>query len=396
MDELDTYGYYALGIPLLGLLLLLELALSRRPGAARFAFAETLSNLACGLGTLLIGLFSGGSVLALYEWSYRHYALFSWHGSRWRWPAALLIADLAYYLHHRAGHRFGLLWAIHGIHHQHEQQNSSVGFRLEWLADLSTLFFFALLPLAGIDPTCGFLVIALLSLYALSTHSPTLSRPSFGFLVTPQSHGAHHSRDSRFSDRNYAAMFLLWDQLLGTYRRPPTELGSDQPSICRLYDGVGAQASLLRELVDQMRRAPNVTAALRLLVERPQLTAGTYLPSLRQDRELDAPSRRYLLFDFLSTAALTTWLLWLAGTTPLPLRIAAALLLIWGLRTNGRLLDGRPGAWGEQRRRLWATLLLGLLPPWSPLALRYSGVAALLVVLNLLWLRSLRSGSQPV
>src|SRR5262245_35849411 len=126
MSNLETTGYYALGIPLFLVVILIERAVGRRRGVEMFGFAETVSNLSAGLGTLLIGLFSGRLILALYEHAYQHWALVRWPaGSLWRWPFALLLVDLCYYLYHRAGHRFGFLWAIHGIHHQHERQNST-------------------------------------------------------------------------------------------------------------------------------------------------------------------------------------------------------------------------------------------------------------------------------
>src|SRR4051812_23861045 len=108
MKNLDTNAYYALGIPLIVLVVLVELVAHVR-GRRVFGFAETISNYSSGLGTLILGLFLGPRIYALYELIHGHFALLAWHDSPWRWPAALVIADFCYYLWHRAGHRFGLL-----------------------------------------------------------------------------------------------------------------------------------------------------------------------------------------------------------------------------------------------------------------------------------------------
>ncbi len=356
LEDLDTAGYYALGIPVIVLVFLLELRAHRR-GKRILGFAETISNLSAGLGTLVIGLFTGPLVFALYDRVHAHWGLVDWNGSLLRWPVGLLLVDLCYYLWHRAGHRFGLLWTIHGVHHQHEHLNSTVGMRLEWLADLPTLFFFAPLPLL-IDPATGFVAIAAVSLYALGTHSPVFAHPAFWILVTPASHGSHHSRDARFRGKNFGAMFTIWDRLLGTYREPVLdldELRPDLPTVCRYHDGVRSQWSLVVELARRLRRAGSRSAVGQLLFGPPVLETA---PAPRDDREISPSLRAFIVFDFLVIAALGTWILWQRDLHPRSIQVLGALATLWGLRSIGGLLDGRRGAVREEVVRL--LVLLGL------------------------------------
>ena len=190
MPDLDTAAWYAFAIPLYVLYVAIEIMLAWRRRQKVFGFAETISNLTAGMGTLVIGLFVGPFVLRAWDFTHDHVAPFPWpaHGV-WKVPAAIVLADFCYYVYHRAGHRFALFFCIHGIHHQHEHLNSSVGFRLEWLADPYAALFFGLMPLLGVDSTTGFFAIALLSFYTLTAHSPVVLRPTFGFLVTPAIHG---------------------------------------------------------------------------------------------------------------------------------------------------------------------------------------------------------------
>jgi sterol desaturase/sphingolipid hydroxylase (fatty acid hydroxylase superfamily) len=360
VKDLETTAYYGLGIPVIALVFGLEVLLARRRGREIFGFAETISNLSAGLGTLVIGIYSGPLVLALYDGTYARFALLHWGDSLLRWPFALLVSDLCYYLWHRAGHTFGLLWAIHGVHHQHEHLNSTVGLRLEWTADLATVAFFAPMPLLGVDSTTGFLTIALLSLYTLTTHSPVLARPTLGIFVTPATHGSHHSRDARFQGRNFGAMFLFWDRLFRTNLVPEGGLDSlraDLPTVCRFHDGVRSQWSLLVELARRCVRAP--FEAPRLLLGPPLLDTGA-APVPRDDREISRGLRLYVLIDFVAVIALGTWLLWFRDACSTPVKVAGAVSVIWGLRTIGGLLDGRRGAVREEGLRLVALLALAV------------------------------------
>jgi alkylglycerol monooxygenase len=368
VPDIDTTAWYALGIPLYVVYVGLEIALARRRPEKVFSFAETISNLTAGLGTLVVGLFAGPWVQRAWDLAHDRLAPFPWpaHGA-WKLPAAVVLADLCYYVYHRAGHRFAIFWSIHGIHHQHEHLNSSVAFRLEWLADPYAALFFGLMPLAGVDSTTGFAAIALLSFYTLTAHSPVLPRPSWGLFVTPAIHGSHHCRDARFADKNFGAMLGVWDRLFGTWLEPAKGdvLRADVPSICRTHDGVAAQFGLVAELGRALRRERTIVDKLKLLFSRPAVTAGR--APLRDDADIPAGARAYVLVHFLALTAFGGWLLWLREARPLWVQITSAATLIAGLCALGGLLDGRANALRHERARLAATALAGaLLSAHSP------------------------------
>lgn len=367
MSELETTAWYALGIPLVAGVFGLELALAKLRRAQIYSFAETLSNLSAGLGTLLIGLFLGPLLLS--GWDAVHAcAPIPWPpGAWWRWPLALLLADLCYYLWHRAGHACGLLWAIHGVHHQHEQLNSSVGLRLEWFADPFAGLFFVAMPLLGCDSLTGYAMIALLSLYTLTTHSPLLNRWNLGLLVSGASHGAHHSRDLRYAGRNYGAMFTLWDRLGGTYAWgvPFAELRADVTTVSRSHDSVASQWALLGELFTDLRASASWRERLGLLLGAPRLHEH---PGAKSEtalaRDLLGPDRLYLLAAFLWSLSLGIWLLWTRDSRHMATLALGTALVLWSLRTQGGLVDGRPRARREEGVRWLTSLTLCALLAW--------------------------------
>jgi sterol desaturase/sphingolipid hydroxylase (fatty acid hydroxylase superfamily) len=376
----DTLSWYALGIPAYVIYVALEMRFAQKKS---FSFAETISNWTAGLGTLIIGLFLGPLVVRAWDFTHAHVPWRWPDHAWWKFPAALLISDFCYYIYHRAGHRFAIFWSIHGVHHQHEYLNSSVGFRLEWLADPYAALFFGLMPLAGVDSTTGFFAVAVLSAYTLTAHTPLLSRPSWGFMVTPAIHGSHHSRDARYFGCNYGAMLGFWDRLFGTWREPEPgeELRHDVPSICRTHNGVTAQFGLVGELWRALRRRPTLRGKLQLLWSPPALAEGE---PLRDDAEIARPLQLYVFVHFLLLVPVAAWLLWMREVRPLPVQIGCSLILIGGLYTLGALLDGRRRAVTFEQLRLAATLALGVGLWWysPPMALTLAGMALAGLVLT--------------
>lgn len=391
MPDIDTTAWYALGIPLYVVYVALEIALSRRRPEKVFSFAETISNLTAGLGTLVVGLFAGPWVQRAWDIAHDRFAPFPWPATgAWKIPLAVVLADFCYYVYHRAGHRFAIFWAIHGIHHQHEHLNSSVAFRLEWLADPYAALFFGLMPLAGVDSTTGFAAIAILSFYTLTAHSPVLPRPTFGFLVTPAIHGSHHSRDIRFSDKNYGAMLGVWDRLFGTWLLPEKggSLHDDAPSICRTHNGVSAQFGLLIELFRALRQKRTLREKCKLLLSPPIATPPPV--PLRDDAEISPRARAYLLVQFLALTALGGWLLWFREERPLWVQLLAAGTLIFGLWALGAVLDGRARApFFEGARLVWTAGAGAALYVFSPAVGSIVSGAAILGLIGL-WILIVR------
>ena len=151
----DTSAWYALGIPVYLVLMGAEWLYGRRQRREVYGFADTLGNLSCGLGEVLIGLFLGPWLVGLYDWAFANMAIYhGWDQSgahrALSWVVAFLAADFGYYVYHRCGHRVALLWCIHGVHHQSSRFNLTIAMRHPWLSDSYSAPFYALLPILGI------------------------------------------------------------------------------------------------------------------------------------------------------------------------------------------------------------------------------------------------------
>ena len=149
---------------------------------------------------------------------------------------AVLAADLAQALLHRAYHRIPFLWRFHAVHHSSRNMDWLAGSRMHIVEILLTRSA-VLLPLVvlGFAPQAVNAYVILVGIQAVVAHANL--RLNFGWLeyvlVTPRYHHWHHARDAAYVDANYAIHLPLVDLLMGTFRRPssrkwPEEYGVNQ------------------------------------------------------------------------------------------------------------------------------------------------------------------------
>jgi sterol desaturase/sphingolipid hydroxylase (fatty acid hydroxylase superfamily) len=136
----------------------------------------------------------------------------------------LLIYDFFYYWYHRSQHRFALLWRVHRLHHADRHVNVTTSMRHHWLEEPLKVFV-VMIPLALIlktpPPDLGVLSVIIggwaFFIHAnLRLHLGPLTRVFAG----PQLHRVHHSIEPQHTDKNFAALFPIWDILFGTYFSP--------------------------------------------------------------------------------------------------------------------------------------------------------------------------------
>jgi sterol desaturase/sphingolipid hydroxylase (fatty acid hydroxylase superfamily) len=349
--RLDTNGYYALGLPLYAAIVAAELAVARWRRRRVYRFCDTVGNLSAGVGEVVLGLFLGPVLLALYDFGYEHFSVVRWREGSIEsvvpWVLAFVLGDLCYYAYHRAGHRVALLWAIHGVHHQSEEMNVSVALRHPWLSDVYSAPFYAPLPLLGVPPAHFFVAISVISFYALTVHSRFFHRPSLGVFVTPATHIVHHARNPRYRGNNLGAMFSIWDKLFGTH----VEVDPADPPVLgvadgyRTHDGARAQWLGFRDLFAAARQAKTVGDALGVCLRHPGwLPPGATRPRdppARADAAVPRGTKAYVAVQMALTVAGAAWVLWLRERHSVAVLGCGALAILWSLASVGALLDGR-------------------------------------------------------
>ncbi|WP_063901389.1 sterol desaturase family protein [Burkholderia ubonensis] len=161
-----------------------------------------------------------------------------------QWTFALFAWDLCFYWRHRTHHRFGLLWAVHVVHHQGKNFNLSLCNRNSWYASLTDFPFTGVLAVLGL-PLDIYVAISSFH-YAVQFFNHCGLVRSAGvldrFLVTPRHHRVHHRAEPQFFNCNFGGTFLLWDKIFGTFTR------NDDDHVDARYgvDGIASSCNPLR------------------------------------------------------------------------------------------------------------------------------------------------------
>ena len=132
---------------------------------------------------------------------------------------AFVVHDLSYYWEHRLGHRVGLLWAFHAIHHSSNEFNHSTAARGFVLDGLPRPLFDSVAALLGVPPVVFFAVSVAKNAFGIWNHASYIGRLGSldRWLATPMIHKVHHANQPQYIDKNYSQVLILWDRLFGTY-----------------------------------------------------------------------------------------------------------------------------------------------------------------------------------
>src|SRR4051812_47348330 len=119
-----SVNYIALAVPVFFLLIAAEIGVAWAKGMSVYRFNDSITDLGCGIGSQVTGVFVKGAMLAGYAWLFEHYRFVAFaDGSLVPWVVAFFGVDFAYYWWHRLSHEVAFMWAIHVVHHQSEDYN---------------------------------------------------------------------------------------------------------------------------------------------------------------------------------------------------------------------------------------------------------------------------------
>ena len=174
-----------------------------------------LTNLALSFSSAYVAAFSVSHGIGLLT-------LFSFPG----WLSALMgvaALDVFAYLAHVVLHKSWLGWQFHRVHHSENTVDVTTTFRQHpgetvWriMCQLAAVLVFGL-PLWVVATYLIFSALNAQLEHANIRLSNRLDRLLRLFVVTPNMHKVHHSRDQRQTDSNYSNIFSIWDRVFGTY-----------------------------------------------------------------------------------------------------------------------------------------------------------------------------------
>jgi sterol desaturase/sphingolipid hydroxylase (fatty acid hydroxylase superfamily) len=133
--------------------------------------------------------------------------------------AGLFVGDFFYYWFHRMQHKIGFLWYFHKVHHSIEEV--SVTNSYSHVSEHTLSFFLMVVPMAllvRIHAPDVALLTFVFTQYGILVHANTNISYHFAkyFIAEPRFHRIHHSLEPRHFNKNYVAIFPVWDMIFGT------------------------------------------------------------------------------------------------------------------------------------------------------------------------------------
>ena len=337
------------------------IALEYQVGVARvrntYRLNDALASMGLGMLGQLANMFTITLNIGIYVWVFANLAPRPLDaGSPWVWVAALLGYDFCFYWHHRAGHRVGVLWATHVVHHQSERYNLSTALRQPATGWLFGWVFYLPLALLGVPPQVLVIVALVDVLYQFWVHTEQIGRLGWydRWFVSPSNHRVHHAVNDRYLDRNYGGVLLVWDRLFGTFQEErdddPPLYGTRVP--LRSFDPVTANLQVFSSLWRDARAAASWRDRFAVWLHPPgwrPAAAAARLPQRRFDvgdavsfdPPLEAPAAGVAVLLYAIALAVAAWLLWHAreySAASLAGGCLVVVLLLAGVasRCNGR------------------------------------------------------------
>lgn len=219
---MERYGQIlTIAIPAFMGLVLLEKGYGYFRGEDKTPIMDMVSSLLSGLTNATKDVLGLSVSILSYSWMVQHWALFQVEANAWIFLFVFVVLDFQGYWVHRWAHEINFFWNKHLIHHSSEEFNLACALR-QSISSFVNLFTFFLLPAALLGvPTIVVATIAPLHLFAqFWYHTRHIGKMGFleQVLVTPSHHRVHHAINPEYLDKNYSAIFIVWDKLFGTFQ----------------------------------------------------------------------------------------------------------------------------------------------------------------------------------
>jgi sterol desaturase/sphingolipid hydroxylase (fatty acid hydroxylase superfamily) len=341
----------ALAVPLFFALIAIEMVWAKRKGVSVYRFADSLTDLGCGMTQQITHLLWGLTQLAIYAWLFEHARFVTWKAPAVPWVLAFVLVDFAYYWWHRFSHETNFLWAVHAVHHQSEDYNLAVALRQAVLSSWTSLPFYLPLAFLGV-PTLVFATVnALSTLYQFWIHTQLVGRiggPLEKILNLPHHHRVHHAINTQYLDKNYGATLIVWDWLFGTYADEVEKPVYGVTKPLASFDPMWAQVQYWFQMVEMARAARRPLDKLRVLFASPAWKPEGYVAAAppiqgrtKYERPLGARTRWWIGANFVLVVGATfSAMMWHAVIAVVPLAVTSVAVLA-ALFAFGSIIEGR-------------------------------------------------------
>ncbi|MEW5848216.1 MAG: sterol desaturase family protein [Myxococcota bacterium] len=362
----------SLSLPAFFLLIVVELVVARLLRRKLYHFADSVTDLSCGILQQVLEVFVAGLLLAPYLFLYEHARITDLSTeSSWAWVACFVGVDVAYYWFHRFSHQCAVAWGVHIVHHQSEEYNLTVALRQDAFQPFISAFFYLPLAVLGFPPVMTLTCRSLNTIYQFWIHTRAVGRlgPLEWILNTPSHHRVHHGSNRKYWDKNFAGVFITWDQLFGTFHPEQEEPTYGVTESVQSWNPVWAHVHYYTVLARKVRDTRGLFNKLQVLLRKPGwlppgMKEPEHPPPVKYDAHASPALHAYVATTFATVLLGTVGFLFSARALSDGVRVAVALLITWTVMNLGVILEAK--RWGLYSERLRLGAMMGalcVLPP---------------------------------
>lgn len=319
MEQISFPNIITYAIPGFFVLIAIELLYQVFAKKKLYRLNDSITDLATGVMSRLVGLFSVLFTGLLYVWLYENARLFNWPtDSAWgmtiTFVACFIGYDFVYYWVHRLSHEINFLWAGHVVHHQSEEYNLTVALRQASFHGWFTWPLYLPLAIIGFHPAILLANGQLNLIYQFWIHTRAVGKMGwFEWLFnTPSHHRVHHGKNPKYLDKNHGGTFIIFDRMFGTFQVEEEEpvYGTVKPF--KSFNPLWSNLHYWKEMWDMAVAAPKWSDKIKVWFARPG-----WVPEGFEKKDIPEVSvETYEKFDVKVPAAMSVYsLVWFTGIT---------------------------------------------------------------------------------
>lgn len=407
-------SYITYAIPVFFLLIGLELLLDKMRHTKNYRFNDAITNLSCGIGSQITGVFIKVLLFVGYIWLYENASIVTMPHLGGDWSVGMVIltgialfigVDFFYYWFHRLAHEISVLWGSHIVHHQSEEYNLTVALRQAWVQGAFSWVFYLPLAVLGFHPAMFFVINQFQTLYQFWIHTKHIDKlhPAFEYVFnTPSHHRVHHGVNPKYIDRNHGGTLIIFDRMFGTFQAEEEEVVYGITKQPQSWNPILVNFQYWAELFSDVGRASQWSDKWNMLVKAPGWKPDE-LGGVEQPREVtpqtfhkydtDSPMglNYYILFQYIVILGGTTGFLFTYSGMPVWMQVALGALVIWSLVDLGGLFESRRWAFPLELLRLMVTAsVFSLLTSNHQLFIPTVIIAAIYTIASGIWVARYR------
>ncbi len=394
-----------LSIPIFFTLMGIELLVNYLQKTHYYRLNDSITNISCGIGQQIIGLFFKFLTITAYEYVFYHWKVFTAPNSWITYVLLFIGVDFLYYWFHRLSHEVNFLWAAHVVHHQSEEYNLSVALRQSWLQNNFSWAFYLPLAFLGFTPEMFLTISALDTIYQFWIHTKFVKKMPFGLeniLMTPSHHRVHHGSNPKYIDKNHGGTFIIWDKMFGTFQAEEEEVIYGVTTPVNSWNPIWVNTEYWVELYRTASKTTNIVDKIKVFLMPPgwfpkDLGGFKEAPEITPDRlvkynvGVHKSLGIYVLVQFIICLGYTSFFLNITGKLNNIQIIGFSVYVMLSILVMGAIFEKNKWAIPLEFIRLFSSfLLVGLMAnfDFTALPIWLIAIVAILVVSSVIWYSS--------